>query len=85
MGGACGKNGERRAAYRVWVGKLERKRPPGRHKHRWEDNMKTDLQEVGWGCMDWIYLAQDMYQWRAVVNAVMNLQVPLNARHFLTS
>jgi len=46
MGGACGKNGER-----VWVGKLEGNRPPGRHKRRWEDNMKMDIQGVGWGAM----------------------------------
>ena len=45
---ACGKNGEKRGAYRMWVGKLEGKRPPGRHKHRWEDNMKMDIQGVGW-------------------------------------
>jgi len=49
MGWACGKNGERRGTYRVWVGKFEGKRPPGRHKRRWEDTMKMDIQGVGWG------------------------------------
>jgi hypothetical protein len=57
----------------------------GRPRHRWEDNMKMDLQEVGFGVMDWIDLAQDREKWRAIVNAVMNFRVPLNARNFLTS
>jgi len=56
--------------------KPEGKRPLGRPRRRWEDNIKMDLQEVGCGGMDWIELAQDRYNWRAVVNAVMNLQVP---------
>ena len=58
------------------MGKPERKRPLGRPRHRWEDNIKTDLQEVGIGSMDWIELAQDRDRWWAVVNAVMNLRVP---------
>jgi hypothetical protein len=57
------------------VGKPEGKRPLGRPKRRWEDNIKIDLQEVGYGGMDWIYLAQDRDRLRAVVNAVMNLRV----------
>jgi len=68
--------GERRGIYRVLVGKPEGKRPLGRPRHRWEDNIKMDLQEVGWGAIDWIKLVQDRDSWRGLVNAVMNLQVP---------
>ena len=57
----------------VLAGKPEGKRPFGRPRHRWENNIKTDLQELGWGGMDWICLAQDRDKWRALVNAVMNL------------
>jgi len=68
--------GERRGVCRVLVGKPEGKRPLGRPRRRWEDNIKTDLQEVEcWGLV-WMELAQDMDRWRAVVNAVMNLWVP---------
>ena len=62
--------------YKVLVGKPEGKRPMGRPRHRWEDNTKMDLQEVGCGGMDWIELADDRDRWRALVNAVMNLGVP---------
>jgi hypothetical protein len=67
--------GEGRGMYRVLVGKPEGKRPLGRPRHRWYDNIKMDLQEVGCGGMDWIELAQDRDRWRALVNAVMNLRV----------
>jgi hypothetical protein len=68
--------GEGRGVYRVLVGKPEVKRPLGRPRCRWEDNIKIDLQEVGWVGTDWIYLAQDRDRWRALVNVVMNLRVP---------
>ena len=68
--------GKRRGVYRVLVGKPEGKRTLGRHKHRWEDNIKMDLQEVGCGGMDWMELAQDRDRWRALVNATMNPRVP---------
>jgi hypothetical protein len=68
--------GERRDAYRALVGKPEGRRPLGRPRHRWEDNIKMDLREVGWGGIDWINLAQDRDRWRALVNAVLNLRVP---------
>jgi hypothetical protein len=68
--------GEKRGIYRILVGKPEGKRPPERPKHKWEDNNKIDLQEVGCGGMDWIELAQDRDRWQALVNIVMNLRVP---------
>ena len=68
--------GERNGLYRILVGKPEGKRPLGRPWHRWEDNIKMDLQELGCGVMDWIDLAQDRGSWRALVNAVMNFQFP---------
>jgi hypothetical protein len=67
---------EVRGVYRVLVGKPEGKRPLGRTRSRWEDNIKMDLQEVGWGCGDWMELAQDRDRWRALVSAVMNFRVP---------
>jgi hypothetical protein len=68
--------GEGRGAYRVLVGRPEGRRPLGRPRRRWEDNIKMDLQEVGWGGMDWIDMTQDRDRWRALVSAVMNLRVP---------
>jgi hypothetical protein len=68
--------GERRGVYRILVGKLEGKRPPGRPRRRWEDNIKMGLQQVVLGGMDWNELAQDRDRWGAVVNVVMNLRVP---------
>ena len=77
--------GEWRGVFRVLVGKPEGKRPVGRPRRRWEDNIKMDLQEVGYGGMDWIELAQETDRWRALVNAVMNLRFPYIAGNFLTS
>jgi hypothetical protein len=68
--------GASRGEYRVLVGKPEGNRPLGRHRHRWEDNIKMDLQEVGCGFMNWIELVQDRAVRRALVNAVMNFRVP---------
>jgi len=68
--------GKRRGAYRDLVGKPEGKRPLGRLRHTWEDNIKMDLQEVGCGSMDWINLAQDRDRWGQLVNVVMNIHVP---------
>jgi hypothetical protein len=67
--------GEKRKVYKVLVGKPEGKRPLGRPRRRWEDGIRMDLKETGLGCVDWIRLAQDRDQRRAVVSAVMNLQV----------
>ena len=69
--------GERRVVHRVLVGKPEVKRPLGRPRRRWEDNIKMDLQEMGCGgCGDWMELAQDRDRWRALVSMVRNLRVP---------
>jgi len=68
--------GEERGVYRVLVGKPEGKRPLGRPRRRWVDNIRMDLQKVGCGYMDWIGLAQDRDRWRTLVSAVMNLRVP---------
>jgi hypothetical protein len=68
--------GERRGVYRVSVGKPEGKRPHGRSRRRWDDNIKMDLREVECGGMDWIELIQDSDNWRVLVNVVMNIRVP---------
>jgi len=68
--------GEESGVYRVLVGKPEGKRSLGRPRLRWVDNIRTDLQELGCGYMDWIGLAQDRDRWRTLVSAVMNLRVP---------
>jgi hypothetical protein len=67
---------EKRNVYRLLVGKPEGKRPPGRPRRRWIDNIKMDVLEIGLSVLDWIDLAQDRYRWRALVNAVMNFRVP---------
>ena len=85
MGWACGTYGWEEGSVRVFVGKPEGRRPLGRPRRRWVVNIKTDLQEVGCGYMDWIGLAQDRDRWRTLVNAVMNLRVPWNGGNFLTS
>jgi hypothetical protein len=64
--------GEKRNAYRLLVGK----RPLGRPRHRWVDNIKMDILQIGWSAVDWIDLAQDRDKWRALVNAIMNLRSP---------
>jgi len=76
MAGACSAYGERRGIYRVSVGKTEGKRPLGRLRRRWKDNIKMDLQEVGFGVMDRVDLVHDMERWWGLVSAVMNLLVP---------
>jgi hypothetical protein len=68
--------GEKRNANRLLVGKPERKRPLGRPRLRWVDNIRMDLGEVGWGDVYWIGLAKDRNKWRALVNSVLNLRVP---------
>jgi hypothetical protein len=67
--------GEERKVYKVLVGKPEGKRPLGRPRRRWEDWIRMDLMEIGFGVVDWIRLSQDRDRWRAVVSAVMNLRV----------
>jgi hypothetical protein len=67
---------EKRNAYRILVGKPEGKRPLGRPRRKWDGNIRVDLREIGWGGMDWIDVAQDRNQWRALVNTVMSLRVP---------
>jgi hypothetical protein len=74
--GHVARMGERRNAYRLLLGKPEGKRPLGRPRHMWVDNIKIDLLVIGWGGVDLIGLAQDRGKWRALVNAVMNLRLP---------
>jgi hypothetical protein len=76
MGGPCSSNGEKRNAYRLLVGKPVGKRPLGRPRRRWVDNIRMDLGEVRWGDVDGIGLAKDRNRWRAIVNSVLNLLVP---------
>jgi hypothetical protein len=72
-------------AYRILVGKAEGKRPLGRPRRRWVDNIEMDLRDIVWGGIDWIDVAQDRDQWRALVNTVMNLRLPQNFGKFLSS
>jgi hypothetical protein len=74
--GHVARMGEKRNAYRVFVGEPEEKRPLGRPRHGWVKNIKMDLREIEWDGMDWIDLAQNRDQWRALVKTVMNLRVP---------
>jgi hypothetical protein len=76
VGGTCGTNGEKRIVCRLLVRKPDGKRPLGRAKRIWIDNIKMDLLEMGLSVVDWIGLPQDRYRWRALVNSVMNLRVP---------
>jgi hypothetical protein len=76
LAGYVAQMGEKRNVYRILVGKPEGNIPLRRPRHRWEDNIKMDLREIGWGGMDSIDLAQDRDQWRALVNTAMNLRVP---------
>jgi hypothetical protein len=69
-------NGKKRNAYRILVGKPEGMRALGRPRCRWVENIKMDIREIGWDCMDWIDVAKDRDQWRALVNMVMNLCIP---------
>jgi hypothetical protein len=78
--GHVARMGEKRNAYRLLVGKQEGKRPLGRPRRRWVDNIRMDLGVVGWGDVDWIGLAHDRSRRRALVNSVLNLRVPWNAR-----
>jgi hypothetical protein len=74
--GHVARMGEKTKSYRILVGKPEGKRPLGRPRRKREENIRMDLREIGWGGMDWIDLAQDREQWRALVNTVMNIRVP---------
>jgi hypothetical protein len=76
MDRACSTNWGKRNAYRILVGNPEGKRTLGRQRNRWVGNIKIDLGEIGWDGMDWIDLAQNRDQWRALVNTVINLRVP---------
>jgi hypothetical protein len=78
LAGYVARMGENRNAYRLLERKPEGKRPLGRKRRRWVDNIRMDLGEVGWGEVDWIGLAKDRNRWRAVVNSVLNLRVLLN-------
>jgi hypothetical protein len=74
--GHVARTGEVKGAYNSLVGRPEGRRPLGRPRGRWEDNIKMDLTEIGFGNVDWIHWAQDRDRWRALVNTVMNLRVP---------
>jgi hypothetical protein len=84
VGRTCGTNEEKRNVYRLLVGKPEGKRPLGRPRRRWIDNIKLNHVALGWGYANGVGLAQDTDNWRAVVNAVMNFRVPLIASKLLS-
>jgi hypothetical protein len=83
--GHVARMGEIWNAYNILVGKLEGKRPLGRPRRRWEDNVRVDLREIGWECMDWMHLAQDRDHWLPLVNTVMKSRFPADAVNILTS
>jgi hypothetical protein len=89
MGKACSTNGEeakkKKNVYRMLVGKPEGKKPLGRPRVRWLDNIKMDLRKIGWGDMDWIDLAHCRDHWRALMDTLMNFRVPQNVWKFLRS
>jgi hypothetical protein len=74
--GHVARTGEKRNAYRILVAKPEGKRPLGIPRRSWVDNIKMDLRDIGWDVIDWIGLAQDRDQWRALLNTVINLRIP---------
>jgi hypothetical protein len=76
VGRVCSTSGAKRNPYKILVGKPEAKRPLARPRRRWVDNIKMDLREIGWDGMDWIELAQDRDQWRALLNTVIKFRVP---------
>jgi hypothetical protein len=76
MGGACGTHGGGEGCIQHFGWEAEGRRPLGRSRRRWEDNIKMDLREIGFGVVDWIHWAQDRDRWRALVNTVVNLRVP---------
>jgi hypothetical protein len=84
MGRECSTHRKKENAYRILVGKSEGKRPLRRIRHMWVDNFKMDLRHIGWGSTDWIDLAENRDQCKALVTNVMNLRVPLNIRNFLS-
>ena len=85
MGRVCSAYGGDERRIQGFAGEPEGKIPLGRPRHRWDDNIKMDLQEVGCGGMDWIELTQDGDRWRTLVSAAMNLRVPYNEGNFLSS
>jgi hypothetical protein len=85
MDTACSTNEEKRNAYRTLVGKPERRRPLGRPRRSWVDNINMDIRETEWGGMDWIDLAQERNQWRGFVKMVMNLEVQSDIRKLFSS
>jgi hypothetical protein len=82
--GHVARMGVERNVYRVLMGKPEVKRPLGRPRHRWEDGIRMNFKEIGWGSVDWIQLVRDRDRWQTVVNTVMNLRVPAS-RSYLGS
>jgi hypothetical protein len=76
MSRICSTNGEKSNPYRIFVEKIEGKRPLGRPKPRWKDNIEIGLRDIAWGGIDWIHVDQDRNKWRALLNRIMNLRVP---------